>query len=76
MSIVMFYSQGTYLNTSSKYKTNWSLISKTIYGFYYFYMIPVTNVVVTMESIPIEYETLGVFCYMSFSFVSNICITI
>jgi len=35
IQIVMFYSQGTYLNPFTKYKTNCRHISNTIYGLYY-----------------------------------------
>jgi len=44
-----------------------------------FYVIPVMNAAVsliTIESTPIEYDTLGVFCHVSFSFVNNGCINI
>ena len=40
MQIVMFYSQGTYLNTSSKSNTNWRHIADTIYGLYYVFYDP------------------------------------
>jgi hypothetical protein len=57
----MFYSQGTYLNTSSKYNTTWRHIADTIYGLYYVLYDPsielnVAVSLITIESTPIEYE--------------------
>ena len=56
----MFYSQGTYLNTSSKSNTNWRQIADTIYGLYYVLYDPCNKCcvsLITIESTPIEYET-------------------